>query len=58
MNEKDIVGVYAKELKLAFSLIDGAKERFWFSFSIGSISGLAFSLVTLVLVMPLLMKKK
>ena len=39
-------------------LIDGAKERFWFSFSIGSISGLVFSLVTLVLVMPLLMKKK
>jgi hypothetical protein len=38
--------------------MDGAKERFWFSFSIGSISGLIFSLVTLVFVMPMLMRKR
>jgi multidrug efflux pump subunit AcrB len=39
-------------------LMDGVKERFWFSFSIGSISGLFFSLVALVFVMPMLMKKE
>ena len=39
-------------------LMDGAKERFWFSFSIGSISGLIFSLVALVFVMPMLMRKR
>lgn len=36
-------------------LMDGAEERFWFSFSVGSISGLLFSLVALILVMPMLM---
>lgn len=39
-------------------LMDGVKERFWFSFSIGSISGLVFSLVALVFVMPMLMRKR
>ena len=39
-------------------LMNGVKERFWFSFSIGSISGLFFSLVALVFVMPMLMKKE
>jgi hypothetical protein len=38
--------------------MDGVKERFWFSFSIGSFSGLFFSLVALVFVMPMLMKKE
>ena len=37
-------------------LIDGPSEDFWFSFAVGSISGLIFSVVALVFVMPMLMK--
>lgn len=38
-------------------LIDGPEGRFWFSFAIGSISGLVFSVFVLVFVMPMMMKK-
>jgi len=38
-------------------LMDGAKERFWFSFALGSVGGLLFSLVALVLVMPMLVRR-
>lgn len=38
-------------------LIDGPEERFWFSFAIGSISGLASSIFALVFVMPMMMKR-
>lgn len=33
--------------------IDGAKEAFWFSFAVGSTGGLLFSIVALVVVMPI-----
>ena len=35
---------------------DGQKEVFWFSFAVGSIGGLVFSLVALVFYLPLLMR--
>lgn len=35
-------------------LIDGADQRFWYSFAVGSISGLLFSLFALVLFLPCL----
>lgn len=38
-------------------LIDGPSERFWFPLAVGSISGLLCSVVALVLVFPLLMRK-
>ena len=37
-------------------LFDGPGDRFWFSFAIGSISGLVFSIISVVLAMPLFMK--
>lgn len=33
-------------------LMDGPDEVFWFAFAIGTISGLVFSLLALVVVMP------
>ena len=33
-------------------LIDGSEEPFWYSFAVGSVGGLLFSLLALVLVMP------
>ncbi|MCD8235485.1 MAG: hypothetical protein LUD00_02285 [Prevotellaceae bacterium] len=38
-------------------LMDGQKERFWFSFAIGSISGLLSSVIVLVFVFPAFLKK-
>ena len=38
--------------------IDGAKELFWFSFAVGSTGGLLFSIVALVVVMPIFLKLK
>ena len=37
-------------------LTDGPSERFWFSFAVGSISGLLFSLLAVVITLPLLHK--
>lgn len=37
-------------------LTDGPTERFWFSFAVGSISGLLFSLLAVVLTTPLLLR--
>ena len=37
-------------------LFDGPGDRFWFSFAIGSISGLVFSIISVVLAMPLFLK--
>ncbi len=37
-------------------LLDGPEEKFWYSFAVGTISGLTFSLLVLVLVMPLYMR--
>ncbi len=39
-------------------LIDGPEERFWFSFAVGSISGLVFSIFALVFVLPMMMRKE
>ena len=39
-------------------LFDGPSERIWFSLAVGSISGLTFSLLILVLLMPLMLRKK
>ena len=38
-------------------LIDGPEEEFWFSFAVGSISGLVFSIVALVFIFPMMMKR-
>lgn len=37
-------------------LLDGPIERFWFSFAVGSISGLLFSMISVVFTMPLFLK--
>ena len=34
-------------------LMDGPNEVFWFAFAVGTISGLLFSLIALVFVMPM-----
>lgn len=36
--------------------IDGAKDTFWFSFAVGSTGGLLFSILALVLVMPIFIR--
>ena len=33
-------------------LSDGPKEVFWFDFAVGTISGMAFSLLAIILVLP------
>ena len=37
-------------------LIDGPGEQFWFSFAVGSISGLVFSILALVFVFPMMIR--
>jgi multidrug efflux pump subunit AcrB len=37
-------------------LADGPTERFWFPFAVGSISGLLFSIISVVFTMPLFLK--
>lgn len=39
-------------------LTDGASERFWYPFAVGSISGLLFSLLILPIIFPLLIRKR
>ncbi|MCR5361977.1 MAG: efflux RND transporter permease subunit [Bacteroidales bacterium] len=39
-------------------LADGPAERFWFPFAVGSIGGLLFSLVVVVFVLPMLLRRK
>ena len=39
-------------------LIDGPEEEFWFSFSVGSISGLLFSVLALIFIMPMMMRRE
>ncbi len=51
-----LLTVLSTALGLIPFLMDGAKQsEFWFSFAVGSISGLLFSTVALVLFMPILM---
>lgn len=41
---------------LAPFLFDGSDEKFWFSFALGSISGLLFSMIALVLCLPVFVR--
>jgi multidrug efflux pump subunit AcrB len=50
--------VFSTILGLIPFLIDGPEEQFWFSFAVGSGSGLAFSIIVLPLLLPPLLKKK
>ncbi len=52
-----LLTVLSTALGLIPFLVDGTEENeFWFSFAVGSISGLAFSTVALILFMPILMR--
>lgn len=55
-----IIAVFLTILSTVLGLvpffIDGAKEPFWFSFAVGSTGGLLFSIVALVLIMPIFLK--
>lgn len=55
-----IIAVFLTILSTVLGLvpffIDGAKESFWFSFAVGSTGGLLFSIVALVVVMPIFLK--
>ena len=39
-------------------LTDGPKEVFWFDFAIGTIGGMAFSVIALVFVLPVFLVKR
>ena len=39
-------------------LFDGPKEVFWFAFAIGTIAGMAFSILALILFLPVFALKK
>ena len=39
-------------------LSDGPEEVFWFDFAIGTIAGMAFSLVAIILVLPVFVVRK
>ena len=55
-----IVAVFLTVTSTVLGLVpfffDGEKERFWFSFAVGSTGGLLFSVVALVAVMPIMMR--
>ena len=55
-----IIAVFLTILSTVLGLvpffIDGAKESFWFSFAVGSTGGLLFSIVALVVVMPIFLR--
>ena len=51
-----LLTIISTVLGLVPFLIDGPKaEEFWFSFAIGTIGGLLFSIIALVFFMPILM---
>ncbi|MFI3262681.1 MAG: efflux RND transporter permease subunit [Rikenellaceae bacterium] len=50
--------IFSTVLGLIPFLMDGAKEQFWFSFALGSIGGLMFSIIALIFFMPILMPLK
>lgn len=53
-----LLTVISTVLGLIPFLMDGAKEQFWFSFAIGTAGGLLFSLLAIILFMPILMPLK
>ena len=53
-----LLTVLSTVLGLIPFLFDGPKEVFWFDFAIGTISGLLFSLLALVLCLPLFLLKR
>ena len=44
--------VLSQALWLLPFLSDGPQEVFWFDFAVGTISGMAFSLIAIILVLP------
>lgn len=50
--------IFSTVLGLVPFLMDGVKEQFWFSFALGAIGGLSFSIIALILFMPILMPLK
>jgi len=53
-----LLTVLSTVLGLIPFLIDGKDEPFWFSFALGTVGGLLFSLIVLVFVMPIMIKSK
>ncbi|MCF0195673.1 MAG: efflux RND transporter permease subunit [Bacteroidaceae bacterium] len=57
-----VIAVFLTTLSTVLGLvpfyIDGTKEPFWFSFAVGSTGGLLFSVLALVLVMPVFVRLK
>ncbi|MFI3314855.1 MAG: efflux RND transporter permease subunit [Rikenellaceae bacterium] len=53
-----LLTIISTVLGLVPFLIDGAKEQFWFSFAIGAMGGLLFSILALLFLMPILMPLK
>ncbi len=51
-----LLTILSTSLGLIPFLIDGLGEGFWFSLAVGAISGLAFSVIALVLWLPLLLR--
>ncbi|MEG0517467.1 MAG: efflux RND transporter permease subunit, partial [Bacteroidales bacterium] len=53
-----LLTVLSTVLGLIPFLMDGESEVFWFAFALGTMGGLAFSLIALVLFMPVLVRMK
>lgn len=53
-----LLTVISTVLGLIPFLFDGPKEVFWFAFAIGTIAGLAFSLLALILILPVFALRK
>lgn len=51
-----LLTIFSTVLGLLPFLIDGPEERFWFSLAVGSISGLLFSILAVVLALPLFLR--
>lgn len=43
---------------IPFIVIDGKSEPFWYSFAVGTMGGMLFSLLTLIFVMPIMIRNK
>lgn len=53
-----VLTLFSTILALIPFLLDGPQEVFWFSFAIGTISGLAFSTIALMLYLPVFLMRK
>lgn len=43
---------------IPFIVIDGKSEPFWYSFAVGTMGGMLFSMLTLIFVIPIMMRNK